>query len=79
MYPPAQTRSRIPSGHPEGYFEAFANIYTTFCTALAKTKAGEKLTKEDLDFPNVLDGLRGVRFVEACVRSSKAGARWIKA
>jgi len=78
MYPPAQARSRIPSGHPEGYFEAFANIYSTYLTALAKRKAGKKLSKDDLDFPNALDGLRGVRFIEKCVESSKKGATWVK-
>jgi predicted dehydrogenase len=78
MYPPAQARSRIPSGHPEGYFEAFANIYSTYLTALAKKKAGATLSPEDLDFPNALDGLRGVRFIETCVESSKKGAAWTK-
>lgn len=78
MYPAAQKWSRIPSGHPEGYFECFANIYSTFLTTLQKKKSGEPLTKEDLDFPNADDGLRGVRFIERCVRSSKKGAVWVK-
>jgi len=77
IYPRAQALSRIPSGHPEGYFEAFANIYSTFLTALGKKRAGEKLTRDDLDFPNVRDGIRGVRFIEKCVESSKKGAIWV--
>jgi predicted dehydrogenase len=78
MYPAAQRWSRIPSGHPEGYFECFANIYSTFLTALRKKKSGEPLTEEDLDFPNADDGLRGVKFIEKCVESSQKGAVWVK-
>jgi predicted dehydrogenase len=78
MHPRAQALSRIPSGHPEGYFEAFANIYSAFLTALAKKKAGRKLTAEDLDFPNILDGVRGVRYIEKCVESSKKGSVWVR-
>ena len=77
MYPRAQALSRIPSGHPEGYFECFANLYSTFLTALNKTLAGEPLTKDDLDFPNIQEGIRGVRFIEKCVESSKKGAAWV--
>ncbi|MBM3294587.1 MAG: Gfo/Idh/MocA family oxidoreductase [Candidatus Aminicenantes bacterium] len=76
--PRAQALSRIPSGHPEGYFEAFANLYAAFLAALAKKKAGLPLTPEDLDFPNARDGLRGVRFIEKCVESSRQGARWVR-
>lgn len=77
MYPRAQALSRIPSGHPEGYFECFANIYSTFLTALSKKISGEKPTKDDLDFPTVEDGIRGVRFIEKCVESSNKGAAWV--
>ncbi len=77
MYPRAQALSRIPSGHPEGYFECFANIYSTFLTALYKKMAGEPLTKDDLDFPNIQEGIRGVKFIEKCVESSKKGAVWV--
>jgi len=77
MYPRAQALSRVPSGHPEGYFECFANIYSTFLTTLNKKMAGEPLTKDDLDYPDVRDGIRGVTFIEKCVESSKKGAVWI--
>ncbi len=72
-----QSLSRVPAGHPEGYFEAFANIYTTFLTTLNKVKAKEPLTDADRDFPGVEDGIRGVRFIEKCVESSDKGAAWV--
>jgi len=74
----AQSLSRLPSGHPEGLFEAFANLYSIYLGALHKKAAGEKLTARDLDFPTIEDGVRGVRFIEKCVESSKKGATWIK-
>ena len=77
LYPEAAKYSRIPGGHPEGYPEAFANVYLSFCDALAKKKAGEKLAKEDLDFPSLEAGASGVRFIEKCVESSKKGAAWV--
>jgi predicted dehydrogenase len=77
MSPRAQALSRIPSGHPEGYFEAFANIYSTYLTALSKRISGQALTGDDLDFPGIEDGVRGVRFIERCVASSNKGAAWI--
>lgn len=77
FYPHAQAYSRIPSGHPEGYFEAFANVYKTFITALAKKKGGAALGEDDLDFPSAEDGASGVRFIGACVDSSRKGAVWL--
>jgi predicted dehydrogenase len=77
MSPRAQGLSRIPSGHPEGYFEAFANIYATYITALSKKLRGEALTQADLDFPGVDEGVRGVRCIEKCVESSAKGAVWV--
>ncbi len=74
----AQSLSRLPSGHPEGLFEAFANLYSIYLGALHKMAAGEELTARDLDFPTIDDGARGVRFIEKCVESSKKGAAWIK-
>jgi predicted dehydrogenase len=77
MSPRAQSLSRIPSGHPEGYFEGFANLYSTFITALTKKLRGEALSADDLDFPDVEDGVRGVRYIEKCVESSAKGAVWV--
>ena len=75
--PHAQSYSRLPSGHPEGYFEAFANLYRTFTAALARRKAGATLGEKDLDFPGVEDGISGVRFIGKCVESSQQGAVWV--
>ncbi|MBU2643772.1 Gfo/Idh/MocA family oxidoreductase [bacterium] len=73
----AGTYPRIPSGHPEGYYEAFANIYKTFVTMLIKKKEGETPTEGDLDFPGIGDGRQGVVFIERCVESSRRGAIWV--
>ncbi|MBU1338468.1 MAG: Gfo/Idh/MocA family oxidoreductase [Acidobacteria bacterium] len=78
LTPSAARYIRIPSGHPEGYYEAFANIYATFTGALAKKKAGEPLCASDLDFPDVDEGVRGVRYIEKCVESSKKGSVWVE-
>ncbi|MCX6572145.1 MAG: Gfo/Idh/MocA family oxidoreductase [Candidatus Aminicenantes bacterium] len=72
-----QSLSRLPSGHPEGYFVGFANIYSTFITALAKKLRGEALTADDLDFPGVEEGVQGVKYIEKCVESSAKGAIWL--
>ena len=68
---------RIPSGHPEGLFVAFANIYRNFTTALRKRMAGQTLTEADLDFPSVEDGIQGVRFITRVVESSKKDSAWV--
>jgi predicted dehydrogenase len=66
----AATRvTRLPAGHPEGYLEGFATIYAEVARAL---RSGS----ESAVFPTVADGALGVRFIDACVRSSAAGARW---
>ncbi|NOR54103.1 MAG: gfo/Idh/MocA family oxidoreductase [Candidatus Aminicenantes bacterium] len=77
LYPHAQSYSRIPAGHPEGYFEAFANIYSTFITALQKKISGAALSGNDQDYPGVQAGIQGVKFIEKCVESSQKGAVWI--
>ena len=68
--------SRIPPGHPEGYLEGFANIYTEAAAAIRAAQSGEALDK-DVVFPTVHDGLRGIEFVTACVNSSKRGGVWV--
>ena len=78
LYPRAAQNSRIPGGHPEGYFEAFANIYAAFANALIKKNAGETLTDNDLDFPTVQQGIDGVKFIGKCVESSQKGAAWLE-
>ncbi len=77
LSPRAQALSRLPSGHPEGYFEAFANVYSTYIDALGKKLRGKLLSPSDLDFPGLDEGIRGVRFIEKCVESSAKGAVWV--
>lgn len=77
FYPHAQSYSRIPSGHPEGYFEALANIYKTYINALAKIHSGSVPSEEELDFPTAEMGVEGVRFIGKCVESSQKGAVWV--
>jgi predicted dehydrogenase len=70
----ASSFSRVPSGHPEGYYEAFANLYGAFMDALAKKSSGARLGADDADFPNVEDGVRGVRFITRCIESARKGS-----
>ena len=68
--------SRIPPGHPEGYLEGFANIYSEAAKAItAKRHQGE--VDADVIYPTVQDGLLGVKFIDACVRSSAGNAQWV--
>jgi predicted dehydrogenase len=69
--------SRIPPGHPEGYLEGFANIYSEAAAAILAAREG-KPAPEGVVFPTVHDGLKGMQFVDACVRSSNRNAAWIK-
>ncbi len=69
--------SRTPGGHPEGYLEGFANIYSEAARAIRAKLAGEEIPA-DVVFPSVQDGLTGVSFVDACVRSSARDAAWVK-
>ena len=77
FYPHAQGYSRVPAGHPEGYFEALGNIYKTYIGALLKIKAGKTPDEADLDFPGVEMGIDGVKFISKCVESSNKGAVWV--
>ncbi|WP_340199547.1 Gfo/Idh/MocA family protein [Ascidiimonas sp. W6] len=74
LYSEAMTASRIPSGHPEGYLEAFANIYKAFAESLQARLEGK--TPENQDFPTVSDGVRGVRFIHQAVKSDANNAAW---
>ncbi|MEO1343202.1 MAG: Gfo/Idh/MocA family oxidoreductase [Pseudomonadota bacterium] len=72
----AARMSRIPAGHPEGYLEGFANIYTEAANAIIAAREG-KIIPDGVVFPSVQDGLKGVQFVSACVRSSARNAAWV--
>ncbi len=76
-YPHAESYCRNRAGLPEGYLEAFANIYSTFMTALNKKKSGESLLEADWDFPSIEEGIQGVKLIDRCVESSQKGAVWI--
>jgi predicted dehydrogenase len=73
----AKKFTRIPSGHPEGYLEAFANVYLEAFRAITAEIEGRPQPK-DLDFPTIEDGVIGLTFIETAVKSAKAGARWAK-
>ncbi len=73
----AARMTRIPSGHPEGYLEGFANIYSETAKAIRAARDGKKPPK-DVTFPGIQDGIDGMAFIEACVKSSKRNAKWVK-
>jgi hypothetical protein len=68
---------RVPPGHPEGYLEGFANIYSEVALAIKAARAGKKPPK-GVHFPTIEDGVKGLAFIEAAVKSSKANAKWVK-
>ena len=68
--------SRTPGGHPEGYLEAFANIYRNFALTLSAKIDGTTPTPEMLDFPNTNDGLRGMAFIDNVVASGASDQKW---
>lgn len=69
---------RIPAGHVEGYFEAFATLYKTYIAALRRHQAGEIPTESELDFPGLDDGIEGVRFITAVIESGRRDAAWVE-
>ncbi len=70
--------NRLPSGHPEGLYEAFANIYKCYISAIIKKVNHAEPNEEELDFPTVEDGISGVKFIYACVKSSKENSAWVE-
>lgn len=77
--PEASRASRIVAGHPEGFQEAFANVYSDAAEAISARRAGRVPDPLATDFPTQLDGAIGVRFVEAVVASSAANGAWTPA
>lgn len=69
--------TRVPPGHPEGYLEGFANLYTEVAKAILAKRSGKKPDKA-VSFPGIADGVEGMAFVEACVKSSAKNSRWTK-
>jgi hypothetical protein len=72
----ATSNCRTPGGHPEGYLEAFANIYRNFAQTLSARMDGTTPTPEMLDFPNTQDGLRGMAFIDNVVASAASAEKW---
>ena len=68
---------RLPSGHPEAFFEAFANVYTAAFDAMIQRAGGEDFEMTDTVYPNVHDGAEGMHFIEQCVASSAQNAAWL--
>ncbi len=75
--PEAARVTRLPPGHPEGYLEAFANIYTEAARAIRAARTGTPVP-EGTTFPGLKEGLEGVAFVDACVRSSARNGAWVR-
>ncbi|MEX2080427.1 MAG: Gfo/Idh/MocA family oxidoreductase, partial [Dehalococcoidia bacterium] len=75
--PVAARVTRVPSGHPEGYLEGFANLYAEAARAIRAARTGAKLDKA-VTFPGVEDGVKGMAFIEACVKSSARNGAWVK-
>jgi len=73
----AKRFTRVPFGHPEGYLEAFANIYREAFRAISAEVEGRPIPR-NLDFPTIDDGVEGMAFIDAVVRSSRLGARWVR-
>jgi predicted dehydrogenase len=76
--PLAARASRMVAGHPEGFHEGFANLYSDAAEAIAARRLGTPVDPLALYFPNSMDGLLGVRFVYAVIASSQAGGSWVK-
>lgn len=78
LYPEAAAHARIPGGHPEGYLEAFANIYRNFAYCVRARLDGKQVDPVYQDFPTVSDGVRGMKFIEKVIASGKSEAKWVK-
>jgi predicted dehydrogenase len=74
----AAAATRTPPAHPEGYLEAFANIYKNFANAIRARLEKREPTEIENDYPKIEDGIRGMAFIEAVVASSKKNAAWTK-
>jgi predicted dehydrogenase len=73
----AKKNTRTPSGHPEGYLEAFANLYMAFGRGVRDHKAGKKIDPVKYDFPDAEDGVRGMAFVETVIKSAASNKKWV--
>jgi predicted dehydrogenase len=76
LFPTAYKNCRTPGGHPEGYLEAFANIYRNFALTLSARLSRREPTPDMLDFPGIEDGIRGMAFIDNVVASSQSDTKW---
>ena len=74
----AAENTRIPFGHPEGFIEAFANVYNSASVAIRDEIAGKFPRKSGYDYPDIRDGIIGMAFIETVVKSSKSKQKWVK-
>ena len=72
----AQRATRLPPGHPEAYIEAFANIYANVTDTIRARILGQEPAELELDFPQMIDGARGLAFIESAVESSRSDQKW---
>ena len=77
LYPQAQAHARIPAGHPEGYLEAFANIYRNFAMCVRARIEGKEVDAIYDDYPTVEDGVRGMNFIYKVIESGRSESKWI--
>ncbi|MFK7805060.1 MAG: Gfo/Idh/MocA family protein [Anaerolineae bacterium] len=74
----AQRAAQLPPGHPEAFYEAFANVFMNFSDTVRAKLEGREPTELELDFPSVYDGARGVKFIEKVVESSQSDVKWLQ-
>ena len=72
----AQRAAQLPPGHPEAFYEAFANIFMNFTDTVRAKKDGREPTALELDLPSIYDGARGVKFIEKVVENSQSDLKW---
>jgi predicted dehydrogenase len=72
----AQRATRLPTGHPEAFIEAFANVYANATDSIRAKLEGNAPSELELDFPTVIDGARGMAFIESAVESSQSDQKW---
>ena len=76
LTPSAKGSCRLPSGHPEAFFEAFANIYLAAYPDMVKRAEGQKVDASHSLYPNVCDGVDGMNFITQCVASAQEDGAW---
>ena len=72
----ARHNTRTPAGHPEGYLEAFANLYRNFALSLRAELSGQTASPEALDYPGLEEGVRGMAFIENVIASGQSDKKW---